>query len=126
MTATQDTPDPSGTTVDALHLNGRTFDLQSSSASVVATGHATRFHYFEEGGVLWGDYAGDTVKLGRFAGKRVGSRIELAFVHSTTSDAVVFGSATSEISRERDGKLKLTEFFKGPDGTDQTSICLEA
>lgn len=113
-----------GSTHDEFHLNNRSFDLQSSSASVVAK-EPTRFHYFEDGGVLWGDYAGDTVTLGRFAGKRTGSDVELAFVHSTTTGKVVFGSARSVISREADGTFKLTEFFKGTDGTDQISICLE-
>jgi len=109
---------------DEFHLNNRSFDLQSSSASVVAQ-DPTRFHYFEDGGVLWGDYAGDTVTLGRFAGKRTGSDIELSFVHSTTAGDVVFGSARSRISRQANGKFKLTEFFKGTDGTDQISVCLE-
>ena len=111
-------------TQDEFSLNNRSFDLQSSSASVVAR-EPTRFHYFEEGGVLWGDYAGDTVTLGRFAGKRTGPDVELAFVHSTTAGNVVFGSARSAISREASGKFKLTEFFQGTDGTDQVSICLE-
>ncbi len=110
---------------DEFHLNNRAFDLQSSSASAVAE-QPTRFNYYEDGGVLWGDYAGDTVRLGRFAGKRLGTDIELAFVHSTTAGDVVFGSAQSQISREVDGRLKLTELFKGPDGKDQVSICLEA
>ncbi len=107
-----------------FHLDNRSFDLHSSTASIVA-GHPTRFNYFEAGGVLWGDYAGDTVTLGRFAGKRTGSDVELAFAHSTTAGEVVFGSARSRISREANGKFTLTESFKGPDGTDQISICHE-
>ena len=106
-------------------LHGRVFDLQSSSASTVQAGAATRFRYFDEGGVVWGEYAGDTVQLGRMAGKRSGSRIELAYVHSTVDGAVIFGNAKSEISVDPSGKFRLTEHFKGVDGTDQLSICCE-
>ena len=106
-------------------LHGRVFDLQSSSASAVQAEAPTRFRYFEEDGVIWGDYAGDTVKLGKFTGKRNGPRIELAYSHSNIAGDVIFGNAHSEISVDPSGKLRLTEHFKGVDGTDQLSICCE-
>lgn len=106
-------------------LHGRVFDLQSSSASTVKAGEATRFRYFEEHGVIWGEYSGDTVTVGRMTGKRTRQSIELAYAHSTTKGDVVFGNAISEVSVDPSGKFRLTEHFKGVDGTDQLSICCE-
>ena len=110
---------------DSFSLQGRVFDLQSSSASAVQAGAPTRFEYFEDDGVIWGGYAGDTVTIGKMAGKRYGTSIELAYVHRTLAGNVVFGNATSTISVDPSGKFRLTEHFKGVDGTDQLSICCE-
>ncbi|MDO5753802.1 hypothetical protein [Arthrobacter sp.] len=106
-------------------LHGRVFDLQSSSASTVQASAPTRFKYFEEEGVIWGEYAGDTVTIGKLAGTRSDTSITLAYAHKTLMGSTVFGNATSEISVDPDGKFRLTEYFKGVDGTDQLSICCE-
>lgn len=106
-------------------LHGRVFDLQSSSASAVQASTPTRFKYFEEKGVVWGEYAGDTVTIGRLAGTRSATSITLAYAHRTLMGSVVFGNAISKISVDANGKFRLTEYFKGVDGTDQLSICCE-
>ncbi len=110
--------------VDPLHLDGRTFDMASSTASRVDPDRPTRFRYRESEGVVSGDYTGDTVTVGRFVGTRVGDRLEVAFVHALVAGgAVVSGTAVSRIEAGPDG-LRLVEEFE-LDGVARTSVCTE-
>ena len=108
-----------------LDLDGRNFDMVSSTGSRVDPDAPTRFTYHEHAGVLWGEYVGDTVELGRFAGERIGDRIEIAFVHRTVTGVTQRGQATSLITVDPSGALVLTEDFTSPDGAPQVSVCRE-
>ncbi|MGT2425435.1 hypothetical protein [Amnibacterium kyonggiense] len=109
---------------DPLDLDERVFDLVSSTASRVDPGAPTRFRYHEARGVVWGDYAGDTVAEGRFVGTRDGNRLTVSFVHALAADgAVVSGGATSRIEQAEDG-LRLVEDFE-VGGAPQVSVCAE-
>lgn len=110
---------------DRLHLDGRIFDMVSSTASRVDPDAPTRFRYAESDGVVWGEYTGDTVTVGRFAGVRTGDRLEVSFVHALVAGGEpVRGSAVSRIEEGRDGLLRLVEDFEA-DGQPQTSVCQE-
>lgn len=109
-----------------LDLDEKVFDMVSSSASVVDADAPTRFVYHESHGVLWGEYVGDTVSVGRFCGVRTDERIDISFVHRNRAGTLTTrGEATSIISRAEDGTLVLTEDFIGPDGAAHVSICRE-
>ena len=109
---------------DPLDLDGRTFDMVSSTASRVDPDAPTRFRYSEADGVVWGEYAGDTVTTGRFVGSRSGSRLEVAFVHALVAGGPpVSGTAVSRIERSADG-LRLVEDFEAG-GQPQVSVCAE-
>lgn len=123
MTGT--TPPGTSTPLD-LDLDERVFDMVSSSASVVDADAPTRFLYHESHGVLWGEYVGDTVSVGRFCGVRTDERIDISFVHRNRAGTLTTrGEATSIISRAEDGMLVLTEDFIGPDGAAHVSVCRE-
>lgn len=109
-----------------IDLDRRVFDMVSSTASIVDAGAPTRFVYHEEDGVLWGEYVGDTVAVGRFCGVRRNGRIDISFVHRGRDggDATT-GNASSIITRGEDGALLLTEEFLTPDGVRHTSVCRE-
>jgi hypothetical protein len=110
--------------VDPLDLDGRVFDMVSSTASRVDPEAPTRFRYSEAAGVIWGDYTGDTVTVGRFVGTRTGDRLTVAFVHALVAGgAPVPGEATSRIE-QGDSGLRLVEDFE-VDGVPQVSICAE-
>ena len=112
------------TGTDPFDLDGRTFDMVSSTASRVDPDAPTRFRYSEANGVVWGEYTGDTVSTGRFVGSRDGSRLEVAFVHALVGGgAPVSGPAVSRIERVGDG-LRLVEDFEAH-GEPQVSICAE-
>jgi hypothetical protein len=115
--------DPTGS-IDPLDLDGRVFDMVSSTASRVDPEAPTRFRYHESGGVFWGDYVGDTVAEGRFVGTRDGARLVVSFVHALVSDGSrVSGSAESRVEAGESG-LRLVEDFE-VDGAPQVSVCAE-
>lgn len=105
-------------------LDGRRFAMVSSTASAVDPSSPTVFDYHESDGMIWGEYAGDTVRIGRFVGSRQGTRVSLRFTHvvAATGD-VVGGAAESRIESHADG-LRLVEDFRTADG-DQVSVCSE-
>jgi hypothetical protein len=109
-----------------FNLDGRIFDMVSSTASVVDAEQPTRFQYREDDGVVWGEYFGDTVSIGRFCGSRDGAELVVNFVHRGHSAATpTVGTARSVISADKNGALLLTEDFVGPDGADHISVCRE-
>ncbi|MGO3885694.1 MAG: hypothetical protein ACTJHU_05295, partial [Mycetocola sp.] len=92
-------------------LDGRRFVLRSSTASVVNTSKPSTFDYHEHGGLIWGEYWGDTVTFGRFIGTRSGATISVVFAHELVADSrVVSGSSDSTI-RVENGELTLVEDF---------------
>lgn len=129
--------DPADRLGDASYgLDGRSFDLVHSTASVVDAAAPTRFRYHEHagdsgdsgdsGGVLvWGEYAGDTVTAGRFVGRRDGNRLAITFAHVDTAGRLAQGSADSAIDRDEGGLLRLTEHFTA-NGVAHVSICRES
>ncbi|MBH0129170.1 hypothetical protein [Salinibacterium sp. NK8237] len=107
-------------------INDREFILVSSSGSAVSTQTPTRFRYHQEGLMVWGEYYGDTVSVGRFVGRRTGNVVSISFAHSLVSGGeVVLGHAESTIQWNADGKLELYETFE-KDGASHISICIEA
>ena len=108
----------------APDLDGRRFAMVSSTASAVDASSPTVFDYHERDGMIWGEYQGDTVRLGRFVGVRDGERVSLRFTHVVdATGGVASGAAESRIERHADG-LHLVEDFRTADG-DQVSVCVE-
>ncbi|WP_411700443.1 hypothetical protein [Conyzicola sp.] len=105
-------------------LDGTEFIMQSSTASAVDPAAPTRFWYFDNRGLIWGNYVGDTVTEGRFVGERQGRTLTVQFVHTLKADGShVSGSSTSQIEGEA-GSLRLVEDFV-IDGHDHVSICTQ-
>jgi hypothetical protein len=117
-------PQRTSTSLD-LDLDRRVFDMVSSTSSTVDPEAPTRFLYREADGLIWGEYLGDTVSIGRFCGVRNDTRIDISFVHRGPSVGTVAGNASSVISRGDDGALLLTEEYRTPDGALHTSVCRE-
>ncbi|WP_198962049.1 hypothetical protein [Pseudonocardia sp. MH-G8] len=112
-----------GSTSD-LALDGRRFAMVSSTASEVDASSPTVFDYHERDGMVWGEYEGDTVRIGRFVGTREERRISIRFTHVVAATGeVVSGAAESRVESHADG-LRLVEDFRTADG-DQVSVCAE-
>jgi hypothetical protein len=106
-------------------IDGRVFDLVSSTASEVDAAYPTQFTYRERDGAIWGEYAGDTVRHGHFVGERRGDVLLVHFVHALVAGgAPVSGAAESRIEQQGDGRLRLVEDFEA-DGAPQQSVCVE-
>lgn len=105
-------------------LDGRTFQMISSTTSVVDPYAPSTFHYFEKDGAVWGDYSGDTVTFGRFVGTRTANVISIHFVHVLVADGtVVTGAGDSDIEQDENG-LRLVEHYE-MFGKPQLSVCAE-
>ncbi len=100
--------------------------MVSSTASAVDPDGPTEFVYRESGGIIWGDYTGDTVVHGRFIGTRDADRIELTYVHLLRSGDRAGGQSSSRIETLPDGRLHLIEEFQfAGDGRVHVSVCAE-
>lgn len=107
-----------------LHLDGLRFAMVSSTASAVDPSSPTVFDYHERDGMVWGEYEGDTVRIGRFVGTRVERVLSIRFTHVVEATGeVVSGAAESRIERHADG-LRLVEDFRTAEG-DQVSVCAQ-
>lgn len=107
-------------------INDLEFAMTYSSGSTVSPTSPTVFRYRQDGQMVWGEYFGDSVRLGRFVGRRDGDALSIRFAHRPSSGAdVVLGEAESTIRWNSDGKLELYETFE-KNGTAHVSICVEA
>lgn len=98
--------------------------MVSSTASEVDEESPSRFEYHERDGMIWGDYFGDTVTVGKFLGTRVGDILDVSFVHALVTDgSLVTGSSTSTVVFDNDG-IRLVENFV-IDGEPHVSVCVE-
>ncbi|WGD37126.1 hypothetical protein [Lysinibacter sp. HNR] len=109
---------------EAVSLDGVVFEMLSSTTSAVSS-TPTRFTYHEDRDVVWGEYSGDTVIVGRFSGLRSGDTVRLSYHHRQHGSGVTAGQAESVISRQPDGLLRLTEFYTSADGSPQVSVCTQ-
>jgi hypothetical protein len=106
-------------------LDGTEFVMESSTASAVDPLAPTRFWYSENGGLVWGNYTGDTVTEGRFIGERHDHTLTVQFVHALATDGtLVSGSSTSRIEGSP-GTFRLVEDFV-IDGAAHVSVCTQA
>ncbi|MGV8912277.1 MAG: hypothetical protein ACOH14_06620 [Rhodoglobus sp.] len=107
-------------------INDREFIMTSSSGSAVLATSPTRFRYHQAGQMIWGEYFGDTVAVGRVVGRRDGDVMTLHFAHRlAASNDVVLGSARSTIRWSANGALELYETFE-KNGEEHVSLCIEA
>ncbi|WP_343922852.1 hypothetical protein [Rhodoglobus aureus] len=107
-------------------INDREFILTYSSGSQVSATSPTRFRYHQQGQMIWGEYFGGTVSVGRFVGRRDADVLSIRFAHRPVSGAeVVLGTAHSTIRWSDTGELELYETFE-KDGEPHVSICTEA
>lgn len=89
-------------------LDGRTFAGTATSADGEG-GPATRFHYRQQGGTVWADYAGGDIVRGHLVGTRSGDELDFRYVQLNTSGETATGHCVSRIETRPDGHLRLHE-----------------
>ena len=92
----------------AVTIHGKTFIAMSNSEEgEVDT--ATRFHYRQEGPVVWAEYAGGAILRGYLVGTRTGDRLDFRYVHLNTAGDTASGRCTSHITVLDDGRVRMEE-----------------
>lgn len=91
-----------------INLHQRRFVALSNTENGEVSGD-TLFQYFQEGAVVWAEYAGGMVRKGFLVGKVVGEGIEFTYQHLNTEDELVTGKCHSKPILMEDGRVRLQE-----------------
>lgn len=92
----------------APSVDGRRFAGVSNSGDG-EVGRATVFDYHESDGLVWAEYSGGDVRLGRLAGTREGDRLSFRYVHVSVDGASSSGRCEAHIEVLGDGRLRSHE-----------------
>lgn len=92
-------------------LDGRTF-VGVSNTGDGEVDDATVFTYHERDGLLWAEYAGGTITLGRLAGTRQGDVLDFRYVHVSQDGSTSSGHCRAELEQLPDGRLRSHETWR--------------
>ncbi len=95
----------------APSTDGRTF------VGVTNTGDgevddATVFDYHERDGLVWAEYAGGTIRLGRLTGTRNGDTLDFRYVHVSADGSTSSGHCLAQLELLPDGRLRSHESWE--------------
>ena len=92
----------------APSVDGRRFAGVSNSGDG-EVGRTTVFDYHEADGLVWAEYAGGAVRLGRLAGTREGDVLRFRYVHVSTDGTSGSGRCEARLEVLDDGRLRSHE-----------------
>lgn len=92
-------------------LDGRTLVGVSNTADGEVDA-ATSFDYHERDGLIWAEYAGGEIRLGRLAGTRRGDTLDFRYVHVSRDGSTSSGHCTSRLELLPDGRLRAHESWR--------------
>lgn len=75
-------------------------------------GTRTRFTYHEKDGVVWAEYAGGDVVLGRLVGTREDDRLDFRYVQLKHDGTTSSGHCVSKVVELPDGRVRLEETWE--------------
>ncbi|MEU5881512.1 hypothetical protein [Spirillospora sp. NPDC047279] len=95
----------------APSLDGRRFRAvaETEGGEVVPE---TLFTYHEEGGEVWAEYAGGSIRRGRLVGTRAGDRLDFRYSQLNTGGETSNGHCVSTIGVLADGRVRLEEVWE--------------
>lgn len=89
-------------------LDGRRFaGVRNSGDGEV--GRATVFDYHEADGVVWAEYGGGAVRLGRLVGTRTEDRLRFRYVHLDADGRSSSGRCEARLALLPDGRIRSHE-----------------
>ncbi|MFT4032429.1 MAG: n-acetylglutamate synthase [Siphonobacter sp.] len=108
-----------------IDYNNRRFrTLRNSESGEVSD--ATTFHYYQDGKVLWAEYAGGLIVKGHIIGTVSSSgEIDMAYQHLNSAGELRTGTCHSVPERLADGRLILNEYWQWTNGESGTSLIEE-
>ncbi len=89
-------------------LDGRTLVGVSNTGDGEVDG-ATRFSYHERDGLIWAEYSGGSIRLGRLAGTRSGDALHFRYVHVSADGTTSGGRCAARLEELADGRLRSHE-----------------
>ncbi len=98
-------------TANLPSLDGRTFAGVSNTADGEVS-NATVFTYHERDGLVWAEYSGGTITLGRLVGTRHGGALDFRYVHVSTDGSTSSGHCRARLEQLPDGRLRSHEAWE--------------
>lgn len=110
-----------------LDYDGRRFQpVDHGGDSSLAGEEVPTGHYHQSGDMVWAEFAGSHVRLGRLVGRcRPDGTIEAAYCHLTAAGELVAGRVESTPTVLADGRVRLAERWQRIDGTSGISTIEE-
>ncbi|MDM7921520.1 MAG: hypothetical protein QUS14_04395 [Pyrinomonadaceae bacterium] len=110
-----------------INYNGRTFIAEENSANG-EVGGGTVFHYHQEGSVVWAEYSGGDIVLGRLiANASQDGRLDMRYQHINIDGELMTGICETVPELLSDGRLRLHESWQWTSGdrSSGTSTLIE-
>ncbi|MCW2132431.1 hypothetical protein [Arthrobacter sp. VKM Ac-2550] len=101
-------PDPAA--VKAV-IDGKVFAAVANTASG-EVGRTTRFHYRQDGRMIWAEYSGGAVVRGYLVGTRDGDRLDFRYSHLNINLQTANGVCASKLEVLDDGHIRLHETWQ--------------
>lgn len=101
-----------------MNLHNKQFRALSNSDNG-EVGGATRFHYRQEGDVIWATYQGGDIKFGTLSGWIKGSELFFHYQHQNRAGEFMTGKCSTRIQLQAH-KIQLHETWQWTSG-DQSS-----
>lgn len=96
--------------------NNKTFRPASNSSNGEVD-NTTRFHYYQDGSIVWADYAGGSITKGSLiATVAENGCLDMRYHHVNTEGKIMTGKCTSVPEILEDGRLRLKETWQWTSG----------
>jgi len=117
----------SGYKVSEINYHNRIFKALDNSDNG-EVGDDTRFHYRQEGDVVWATYGGGSIKFGTLTAKMLeNGDLDLRYGHLNLEGEMMTGKCLSKPEILSDGRLKMHETWQWTSGDESsgTSLLIE-
>lgn len=102
--------------MNEIRFGGRVFRSTSNSASGEVSGE-TRFHYSQEGDLVWATYQGGAIRFGNLVAKVLeGGVLDMRYQHLNHRGDLKTGICRSTPEVLADGRLRLHEQWRWTSG----------
>jgi RimJ/RimL family protein N-acetyltransferase len=91
-----------------VSIDGKVFAGVSNSGTG-EVGAATRFHYHQEGELVWASYEGGEIVRGYLVGRRSGDQLDFRYAHLNIAGETAAGHCASTIEVTPSGRIRLHE-----------------
>ncbi|OLS23788.1 MAG: hypothetical protein HeimC2_25270 [Candidatus Heimdallarchaeota archaeon LC_2] len=91
------------------NFNGKKFRITHIEGPDTEVNEKTIFHFHQENDVIWGEYSGGKVKLGRLIGIITGNKLKHNYIQINLNNEINSGEGNSTIQQIEESKLQIVE-----------------